>query len=154
MAKRKVLVPFNFTSVEEKTLAFVIDTYAHCEDVIITLFHVYPRMPTIDLATQPELRKLQDAMDSVADEINEKKAELNAAAAFLVENGFAQEQIECVICERKKAIPDDIINSAMKGRYHVLALSRQPGKITGLFTRSVHTKILSALKNVVVCIVS
>lgn len=77
---------------------------------------------------------------------------MKSAKDFLVENGFSESQVSYVFRERHRAIADEIIDQATKGHYHILVLSRQAGKVSRMFARSVHTSILSTLKGVTVCI--
>ena len=66
MATQKVLVPYNFTAQEEKTLDFVVGTYANRDDVQITLFNAYTPLPTVDMDASPELSKMRGAMASLS----------------------------------------------------------------------------------------
>ena len=54
--------------------------------------------------------------------------------------------------KEEKPIAEEIISAVSSGHYKVLVLSRQPGKATRLFARSLHSKVLHALKNVTICI--
>jgi hypothetical protein len=152
MAAQRILVPYNFTAYEEKALDFVIRTYAHRDDVQLTLFNAYTPLPVVDMDASPELTKMRGAMVSLARELKEKEAGLKAAKDFLVQNGFSDDQIDYIFKEREKAVADEIIDTATKGHYRVLVLSRQPGKVSRLFARSVHNKVLISLKDVTVCI--
>jgi len=152
MAEQKILVPYNFTTAEEKALGFVINTFAHRKDVKITLFNTYTPLPVVDMGASPEMRKMRDAMAVVAKDIEEKEAGLKAAKDYLLKNGFSDDQVDYIFRERKKSIADEIIVCAFRGHYTVLVLSRQPGKVTRLFARSVHSKVLSTLKDVTICI--
>ena len=152
MAEQKILVPYNFTTEEEKALRFVIDTFANRKDVKITLFNTYTPVPLVDIGASPEMRKPRDAMNVISKDIEEKEAGLKAAKEYLLENGFSDDQVDYIFRERRKSIADEIIVCAFRGHYTVLVLTRQPGKVTRLFARSVHSKVLSALKDVTICI--
>lgn len=152
MAEQKILVPYNFTTEEEKALRFVIDTFANRKDVKITLFNTYTPVPLLDMGASPEMRKMRDAMNVISKDIEEKEAGLKAAKEYLLENGFSDDQVDYIFRERRKSIADEIIVCAFRGHYTVLVLTRQPGKVTRLFARSVHNKVLSALKDVTICI--
>jgi len=152
MAERKILVPYNFTTTEEKALAFVIDSFAHQNDVKITLFNTYTPLPVVDMGASPEMQKMRDAMNAISKDIEEKEAGLKSAKEYLLENGFSDDQVDYIFKERKKPIADEIIVCAFRGKYKVLVLSRQPGKVSRLFARSVHNKVLSSLKDVTICI--
>ena len=152
MATQKILVPYNFTAYEEKVLDFLIGTYANREDIQITLFHGYTPLPVLDMDASPEMRKMRSGLAYLAEELRRKEDGLKSAKKFLLENGFTDAQIEYVFREKKKPVAEEIIETTIEGHYRVLVLSRQPGKVTRFFARSVHTRILSALKGVTICI--
>ncbi len=54
--------------------------------------------------------------------------------------------------QREKPVAEEILALVAQGAYRVLVLSRQPGKVTRLFAKSVHTKLLSTLKGITICI--
>jgi hypothetical protein len=152
MAAQRILVPYNFTAYEEKALDFVIGTFAHRDDVQITLFNAYTPLPVVDMDASPELGKMRGAMVSLSNELREKEAGLKAAKEFLVQNGFSEDQVDYIFKKREKGVAEEIMETAKKGHYRVLVLSRQPGKVNRLFARSVHTKLLTTLKDMTICI--
>lgn len=152
MAAYKVLLPYNFTAYEKKSLAFVIDTFSHREDVQITLFNTYTPLPDIDMEGSPELAKMKKGLTFLSQELEQKEEGLKSARAFLIENGFSEDQVDCVFQKKEKSLADDIIDMVLKEHYKVLVFSRQPGKVARFFTRSVHDKTLAALESVTVCI--
>ena len=152
MTEQKILLPYSFTSYDEKALNFIIETFANQKDIKITLFNTYTPLPTIDMDANPEMYKVRSAMTYLSKEIREKEAGLKSAKDFLLENGFSEDQVEYVFKKKKKSIADEIIESASQGNYSVVVLSRQPGKVTRLFARSIHEKLLSTLKDITVCI--
>ena len=85
-------------------------------------------------------------------ELSEKEIGLKSARESLLRSGFSEDQVDYIFKKRAKSIADEIIETASKGHYTVLVLSRQPGKATRLFARSIHNRVLAALKNVTICI--
>lgn len=152
MVTPRILLPYNFTTYDDKALDFVIKTFAQQKEATITLFNTYTTMPELDIKESPVLAKMRGGMVSLSAELREKEAGLKSTKGFLLNNGFSDEQIDYIFKKRAKPIGDEIIETAAKGRYRVIVLSRQPGKTTRLFARSVHNKVLSALKDVTVCI--
>jgi hypothetical protein len=152
MALQKILVPYNFTAYDKKALDFLINTYLKREDVQVTLFQVYAPLPPVDLEANPEMKKMGVGMAFLSEEVRRKEEGMKSAKDFLVENGFSGSQVSYVFRERQKAVADEIIEQATKGHYHVLVLSRQSGKVSRMFARSVHARILSTLRGVTVCI--
>jgi hypothetical protein len=152
MALQKILVPYNFTAYDQKAMDFLINTYLNREDVQITLFHAYAPLPPVDLEANPEMKKMGVGISFLSEEVRRKEEGMKAAKNFLVESGFSGTQVSYVFKERQSAVVDEIIELATKGHYRVLVLSRQAGKVSRMFSRSVHARILSTLKGVTVCI--
>ena len=151
MVAPRILLPYNFTIYDEKALDFVIKTFANQKDAKITLFYTYTPLPELDMET-PVLTQMKGAVRSLSQELNEKEIGLKSAREALLRRGFSGDQVDYTFKKRMKSIADEIIDVASKGHYTVLVLNRQPGKATRLFARSVHNKVLSALKNVTICI--
>jgi len=152
MALQKILVPYNFTVYDQKAMDFLINTYLNRQDVQVTLFHAYTALPPVDFEANPEMKKMGSGIAFLSEEIRRKEEGMQSARDFLLENGFLSSQVGYVFKEREKGVAEEIIDLVTQGHYRVLVLSRQPAKVNRMFTRSVHTKILSSLKGVTVCI--
>jgi len=153
MAIEKILIPYNFTAQEEKALDFIARTYANRDDIQVTLFNAYTSLPTVDMQAGPEMAKMKIGLTKLSDEVREKEAGLKSAKEFLVRNGLRDDQVDYIFKEKEKSTADEIIYTVSKQHYRVLVLSRQL-KVGRLFGRSTHTKVLTTLKNVTVCIVT
>ena len=151
MVAPRILLPYNFTTYDEKALDFVIKTFANQKDAKITLFYTYTPLPELDMES-PVLKQMKGAVRSLSKELSEKETGLESARESLLRSGFSADQVDYIFKKRVKSIADEIIETASKGHYTVLVLSRQPGKATRLFARSVHNKVLAVLKNVTICI--
>ena len=151
MVAPRILLPYNFTTYDEKALDFVIKTFANQKDAKITLFYTYTPLPELDMES-PVLKQMKGAVRSLSKELSEKEIGLESARESLLRSGFSADQVDYIFKKRVKSIADEIIETASKGHYTVLVLSRQPGKATRLFARSVHNKVLAVLKNVTICI--
>jgi peroxiredoxin family protein len=152
MTIQKILVPYNFSITDEKALAFIINTYAAVPDVKITLFHTFTPLPEIDVAANPEIRKMMSGMTHLANELNEKENGLRTARNRLLDYGFAAETVDFVFKKKSKSSADEIIDQVKEGEYNVLILSRKPGKVSNFFARSIHNRVLAVLTGVTVCI--
>jgi hypothetical protein len=152
MVAQRILLPYNFTTYDEKALDFVVRTFANQKDAKITLFYSYTPLPELDTEASPVLKQMKDTVRSLSKELSEKETGLESAKGSLLRSGFSVDQVDYIFKKRVKPIADEIIEIASKGQYTVLVLSRQPGKATRLFTRSVHNRVLAALKNVTICI--
>ncbi|MBW1729772.1 MAG: universal stress protein [Deltaproteobacteria bacterium] len=152
MAATKVLVPYNFTTQEEKALDFVINTFSQVKEAKITLFNAYPALPSVDMSASPELSKMKGPIASLSKELTEREEALKSARQYLLDNGFDEDRVDYVFKERKKSVAEEIADLVTNGHYRVVVLSRQPVKVTRLFGRGIHAKLLSTLKNITICI--
>jgi len=149
---KKILLPYDFTSYNRKALDFIVETFATQPETHVTLFHAYAQLPEIDLTANPEMSKLRSPMISLAQELREKEAELNALMEHLVRKGFSREKVNCIFQNREKGVSDAIIKMIKNESYQVVVLVRSPGKVFRMLGRSVSSKIVASLTDVTVCI--
>ena len=154
MAIQKVLVPYNFSLNDQKALDFVSRTFSNREDAEVTLFNCYSPPPEIEMKDSPVMEKMKQNLTYLSQRIRENEDELNSVKAKLLDGGFKEAQVHIVFEPRKKDIAGDIIDTAAKGKFNVVVLSRESRKISRFFTASVYNKVVTALKNTAVCIVS
>jgi len=72
----------------------------------------------------------------------------------LLENGFDEGLVHTVFQPRKKEVASEIIDIATDNKFDIIAISHKPGKATRFFTGSRYSKVIAALKEVTVCVVS
>ena len=154
METQKVLVPYNFTKIDQRALDFVVRTYGGRTDSAVTLLHIYVPMPNIETDSTTVMGRLSSTMHYLAAELKEKEKDLGKAEQYLVEKGFSDQQVNHLFVPRSKQIADEIIDIAKRDRYQVVVVSFRPHRITRAFAQSVHSKIIAALQNIVVCIVT
>jgi len=154
MATQKILLPYNFTSYDKKALDFVIRTFANRKDVEITLFNAYVPLPEIDMRASPIMEKVTSNLHYISQRINEQETELKAVVNKLLGRGFSETRIKTIFAPQQKDVADDIIKQAVNGQFDVVILNRNPSKIISFFTGSAFNKIVKALKDITVCIVS
>ncbi len=73
MADLKVLVPYNYTKNDEKTLDFVTQRYSQTEDVTITLMHVYIPVPDVEVSDRTVMARLIENMAYLRQKIRTKQ---------------------------------------------------------------------------------
>lgn len=154
MASQKILLPYNFTSNDQKALDFVIRSFAHQQDVELTLFNAYTSVPDIEVRGSPIMETMRGNLSYLSQKIKEQEDELMVVRNKLLENGFSKDRIHTVFEPKKKDIAGEIVDLALKGRFNVVVLNRKPGKIARFFTGSVFNKVVTSLKETTVCIVS
>jgi hypothetical protein len=50
MATQKLLLPYNFTRLDQRALDFVINTFGKQEEIEVTVFNAYTPVPEIETA--------------------------------------------------------------------------------------------------------
>jgi hypothetical protein len=98
--------------------------------------------------------KLKGNLGYLSQKIMQQETELKAVAEKLLQTGYAQNRIHTVFKPRKKDIAAGIIELVTKDKFNVVVINHKPGKASRFFTGSVFSKIVSALKDTTVCIVS
>ena len=154
MAEQKILLPFNFTALDQKAIDFVNRTFAHLEEAKITVFNAYTPVPEIEAHSASVMGKLKGNLTYLSQQIMQQETELEAAKEKLIQGGFAQSAVETVFKPRKKDIAAEIIELASKDQFDVIVINHKSGRASRFFTGSVFSKVVSALKDVTVCIVS
>jgi hypothetical protein len=152
MAGLKVLVPYDFKPYEEKSLDLLVNAFGNQKDIKITLFNAYAPLPEVDMDASPELEKMRAPIISLSEELRRKEDGLVSAKNHLIENGFEEDQVDYVFKQREKDLVQEIAETLLHGHYRVVVLTRRPAKVTRLFSRSVHSRLLSVVKDVIVCI--
>jgi len=96
MGDQKILIPYNFTSYDQKALEFVILNFARSEHIEITLFNTYIPVPEIDEREAPIMKKMHTSLNYLGTKIKEQEAFLQQAKQKLVLSGFAERQIKTI----------------------------------------------------------
>ena len=148
------MLPYNFTRFDQKALDFVIKTFGELEGIDVTVFNAYTPVPEIETAESSVTGKLKGSLTYLSQKISEQKTELQTIKQKLVENGFEEGLVHTVFQPRKKEVASEIIDIATNNEFDVIVISHKPGKATRFFTGSRYSKVIAALKDVTVCVVS
>lgn len=154
MGIQKLLLPYNFTIRDRNALNFTARTFAPRGDVEITLFHAYLSLSEIQVQDRQLTDRLRQGRDYLRAKLRELESNLQNARDDLIDRGFAPAQVRTVLRPRKKEVLDAILDLHRRDRFDIIVLSRQPGRISRFFSGSLHTKMLSVLTNVTICVVS
>jgi nucleotide-binding universal stress UspA family protein len=149
-----ILLPYNFTSNDKKALDFVCRTFADNKEAQVTLFNAYIPIPAIEMRGSPIMEQMKDTLSYLSQRAKEQEDALNTIKNHLLGKGFSENNIDIVFEPKKRDVAGDIIDLAQDGRFNVVVLNRRPGKIARFFAGSVSSKVVAALKNTTVCIVS
>lgn len=153
MAGQRILVAYNFTPYDQKSLDFVVRTFGPAPDAEVTLFNAYPPVPEIDRDSEV-MRRMGANLAYLRQRLDEQRAALEQARQNLVERGFDGGRVRCVFRPGRKDAAAEIIDAAAEQRFDVIVMNFKPGRVTRLFKGDVYTKVVCALRDVAVCIVS
>ena len=154
MAALKILLPYNFRTLDQKALAFANSTFGHLDEVEITLFHAYTPLPEIEADSTSVMGKLKGDLGYLSQKIMQQETELKAVKEKLLQTGIAQNRTHTIFKPRKKDIAAEIIELVTNDKFNVVIINHKSGKASRFFTGSVFSKVVSALKDTTVCIVS
>jgi len=154
MAAKNILVPYNFTTYDQKALDFVADTFRHAPDARITLFHVYTPLPEIETGSNAVLGRLKDTMKTLRQQLRDQESVLKEAAARLSEKGIPKDYLNYTFRPKAKELAEEIVETALEKKCDIIVLSRKSGKVARFFGKSVSERLLSYLKGVAICIVT
>ncbi len=154
MATQKVLLPYNFTTHDRKAMDFVIRLFAHQNDISVTIFAVYTPVPEIKIGGAPLMERLNSGLIHLQQQNNYLKSNLQDAAQVLVKGGFSKECISYIFKPRKMGIASEIIQFVKSEHFDIVVVNHKPGKATHFFTGNVFNKIVNALSDTCICVVT
>lgn len=141
----KVIIPYNFTGNDEKSLDFVLRTYQGEKDAHLTLYHAYYPVPEINVRNNPIMDKMARTTSYLRQVLNEKKNELEGVKDKLISEGFPRDNIDCLFTALKDDLATDIIRLIKKEHYDAVVLNRSPGNIINYFSRSISKRVSNSL---------
>ncbi len=147
MDGHNILVPYNFTSNDEKSIDLVIQTFGQHKDAAITLFHAYIPVPDIEISDKTVMSRIASNLNYLRQKLNELEMEIVRAKDRLIDAGFSGDKVNYVFKPQEKDTAQEIIDQANKGKYTGIVLNRSPASIRKFFTPSVSKKVVKALKN-------
>jgi len=137
----KILIPFNFTENDEKSIDFVGQRYGKRTELEITLFHAYTPVPDLETPGNHIMKPVIRNTYYLQHQQDEKKNALEAARQRLVNHGIAEQKIQCLFRPVRQNVAQDIIRLYKDGNHDVVVLSRNPGNIVNFFSRSISKQI-------------
>jgi hypothetical protein len=149
-----ILLPYNFTDLDNKALEFVSQTFSHVQEVQVTLFNVYTSVPSIPMKDSPIMKKMQENLNHLNQLIVKQEEALKQAKEILVSKGFSENSVSIVFKPKTKDIASHIIEAAINKQHDAIVINRKSGKISRFFTGSVCNKVITSLKDITICIVS
>ena len=119
MRKIKILVPYNFTTYDQKSLKFVINTFARNRDADVTLLSADTPLPEIEARNAPIMARLKNSLSYLSQQNKAQEDVLQDAAKNLVQSGFSMHKVRAVFLPRKKDIATEIIQFVKANRFNL-----------------------------------
>ncbi|MDJ0720922.1 MAG: universal stress protein [Desulfobacterales bacterium] len=154
MAAQRILLPYNFSANDQKSLDFIIKTFSRQEDADITIFHAFTPISEVESDDQSATAKLKRRLSYLTQELTEREIALQELRSQLISSGFDRERVRYIFISRKKEIAAAIIDQVEENDYDIIVLNHKPGKVSRFFTGSVFIKVVTALKDTTICVVS
>ena len=154
MATQKILLPYHFTHLDQKALDFVIGIFSQLKGITVTVFNAYTPIPEIETDATSVTGTLKESLRYLSQKAKENEKALNKVKNKLIEGGFPENQVKCVFKPRRKDIASEIIELVKSDHFDTIVLNRKHARVTRFFSGSTSHKVVIALKDVTVCIVS
>ena len=137
-----ILIPYNFTINDKKSVGFVKHGYGNAEKAKITLFHAYSPVPVIDTRNNPIMEKITRQTSYLRTLQKEHKNALFEVRQEMIDMGFDGDNINCIFTPLKEDIVIDIIKFTESQKINVIVLNRNPGNILNYFSRSTSKRLI------------
>ncbi len=146
MDRKKVLIPYNFTANDDKSLDFAVRRFADDENAEVTLFNAYTPVPEIDVRNNPVMEKMSFNLSWLRQKINEQENGLKQALENLAKRGISGDRAKYLFRPLKKDVARDIIDLIDSENFDFVVLNRSPARITRFFTKSVSEKVAAGVR--------
>ena len=154
MATQKLLLPYHFTRLDQKSLDFVINIFGKLDNIAVTVFNAYTPIPEIETDATSITGKLKGSLGYLSQKIKENETLLDEVKDKLVEGGLPENRVDCIFRPRKKDIASEIIDLTTSDKFDIIVLNRKHARVTRFFSGSISHKVVMTLKDITVCIVS
>jgi nucleotide-binding universal stress UspA family protein len=154
MATQKLLLPYHFTRLDQKSLDFVINIFGKLDNIAVTVFNAYTPIPEIETDATSITGKLKGSLSYLSQKIKENETLLDEVKDKLVEGGLPENRVDCIFRPRKKDIASEIIDLTTSDKFDIIVLNRKHARVTRFFSGSISHKVVMTLKDITVCIVS
>jgi hypothetical protein len=102
----------------------------------------------------PIMENLKSNLQFLSQKIQEQEDGLKEAKQNLLQNGFSEQKVHYIFKPKKKDIATDIIALVKNQNFNLIVVNHKPGKLSHFFTGNIYSKVINALKDTTVCVVS
>lgn len=153
MEHKKILLPYNFTTTDEKALNYVAQRYKDDVDAELVIFHAYTPIPKLEVSDKTVMGRLSGDMAYLRQKKYELETEIKNVRDRLVNMGFNKEKVRYIFKPQEKDVAQEIIELVKKEDCSILILNRNPGGMIKYFTASISKKVTKALPDINMIIV-
>ncbi|MCP4023958.1 MAG: universal stress protein [Desulfobacteraceae bacterium] len=153
MEERKILFPYNFTRKDQAALDYIVSNYAGLENTKVTVFHAYVPVPEVVIGSNTVMERMSRNLSFLRQKVVEQEGKMRAVKQLLLNGGFNENQVNYLYLPKRKDVAKEIAALVRDEGYHMIILSRSK-KVSGFFKSSVSIKLVSALENVLLTIVT
>lgn len=153
MGEKRILFPYNFTLKDREALDCIIETYGKYADATVTVFHSYVPVPQIAVGSDTIMDKMNNNINYLRQKAAEEEKKIAEIQKLLINGGFRESQVNYLYLPRKNDTAKDIVNLVRERAFNTVVLSRSGG-VAGFFKGSVFNKVVTALKDVTIVIVT
>ena len=114
----------------------------------------YTPVPEIKTGGAPLMEKLNSGLIHLQQQNNDLKANLQDAVQILIKCGFSKDCVSFIFKPRKMNIASEIIQLVKIEHFNIVVVNHKPGKATHFFTGNVFSKIINALSDTCICVVT
>ncbi len=137
----KILIPYNFTENDKKSIGFVCHEYLDKQGAEIILFHAFTPVPWTDTRNNPIMEKLNRPASYLKLQQDEQKKVLEQVKQRLVDHGFDTGSVQCRFVPVKQDVAADIMQLVRAEKCDAVILNRNPGNIVNYFSRSISKRL-------------
>ena len=153
MEHKKILLPYNFTTTDEKALNYAIQRYKDDPVAELVLFHAYTPIPNLEVSDKTVMGRLSGDMAYLRQKKYELEAEIKNVRNRLINSGFNEEKVRYVFKPQERDVAQEIIELVKAKGISILILNRNPGGMIKYFTASISKKVTKALPDINMIIV-
>lgn len=142
----KVIIPYNFTENDKKSIDFVINHYLGNPNVQLTLFHGYTPVPEIDSEHSPVMNRMSQAVSYLRSQLKGQEQILEDIKQVLIMKNFNSQNIKCMFVPLVDDLATDLIRLIKNDNYDAVVFNKNPGNIINYFTRSISGRVSKAFE--------
>ena len=154
MLWNQILLAYDNSQQALKAVEYVGQMFNRVDDVKVTLFSVYDKVPEPDMEDTHFTSQVRARISALEQEKEKGRAHMEEAKKHLVRMGFREDQISIKYMEKKKSVAKQIIDEVHAGGYGTVVMGRRGmSNLSGMLFGSVSSGVVGNLTGASICIV-